>query len=166
MSRVRCRSCRKQADTDPCWWCTRTCSRKKRYATYNQAKEARLKFSPRLWDDPTLQVYRCTAATSGEHFHIGHATGQRGRQVAKRAEKFRRKALVEETLGTGRRTYMGDDHWVGRDALARLVVEGITMAASPERSEFTPEEIGGIVADHIITCGWRPGDDEARDATA
>ena len=95
--RVRCRACRKPTDTDPCWRCTRTCSRKKRYATYNQAKEARTRMAPKLWDDPTLHVYRCQAAASGEHFHIGHATGQQGRRMAKRAEKFRRKALVQET---------------------------------------------------------------------
>ena len=78
----------------PCWSCQRTCRRKKRYATYAQAKE-KLLFHRQ--EDPTdilLDVYKCPIEP--EHYHLGHATGRRATVLLKRAEKQRRKALIRD----------------------------------------------------------------------
>lgn len=85
--------CRKCKPNDPCSsWCAARCRRKKRFATYAQAKELRDELKRRRLDgDPTLGVYHCEM---GDHYHLGHATGARAQQLLKRAEKQRRKALV------------------------------------------------------------------------
>jgi len=75
-----------------CRECQRTCRRKKRYPTYQQARDALAEHRANPWDDPTASVYRCKVC--GQH-HWGHAQGRAGQRRAKRAEKQRRKALIE-----------------------------------------------------------------------
>lgn len=90
MSVGRCSECRRLGEM--CWHCKRTCTRKKRFHSYDQGKELRDLLRARAEDgDPTLEVYSC-----GDHWHVGHATGQRARALLKRAEKLRRKKLIAD----------------------------------------------------------------------
>lgn len=80
------------------WWAQRTCARKKRYPSYEQARDAcaDLKQRKTSADAVLLGVYRCEVGrAAATHFHIGHATGKRAKVLTKRAEKQRRKVLVK-----------------------------------------------------------------------
>lgn len=88
--------CRKQPDGEPCAHCVAVCRRKHRYPTYQQARDQLPLYRVNMWDDPTLRAYRCKI---GDHYHLGHASGQDAKRLRKRAEKFRRKALIQGARG-------------------------------------------------------------------
>lgn len=103
----RCRACRKRhalgstnrssfPHADVCRECQRTCRRKKRYPTYQQARDALAEHRANPWDDPTASVYRCEVC---DQYHWGHEQGRDGQRRAKRAEKQRRKALIKNVDG-------------------------------------------------------------------
>lgn len=79
------------------WWDTRACFRKKRYASYAQAKDVLTAMREQGRAAPTLQVYRCDVRGDiAEHFHLGNATGQDAKRLIRRAEKQRRKAMWKQ----------------------------------------------------------------------
>lgn len=90
--KVKCSVCRNSSEWDPCFYCLRTCRRKKKYDSQPDALRKYWELVKFPWDDPTLNVYRCRVCFK---WHLGHLKGAAGRKRARRIEKLRRKEMLK-----------------------------------------------------------------------